>query len=146
MRSKKILALTVGASLALAVAPTMATGAPKAPKSGTWTFIDTTPDPSTAADSRPRCTQGDLPHSPADQNTATFKTTKKRSVFTVMSNNVADWAMELHDSKGNILATSDGPSPENPEGVTISLKKGTYTVYYCNWAGEPTITADWSIK
>lgn len=145
MRSKKILALAVGASLALAVAPTMATGAP-APKSGTWTFIDTTPDPSTAADSRPRCTQGDLPHSPADQNTATFKTTKKRSTFSVMSNNVADWAMELHDKKGNILATSDGPSPENPEGVTISLKKGTYTVYYCNWAGEPTITADWSIK
>ena len=143
MRNRKFSAVVVGVALVISVVPSLA-GA--APKSGTWTFIDLTPDPSTAADSRPRCTQGDLPTGPLDQNTANFKITKKRSTFSVMSNNAADWAMELHDSKGNILATADGGTPETPEGVTMVLKRGTYTVYYCNFAGEPTITADWSIK
>ncbi|MDQ3956667.1 MAG: hypothetical protein M3285_14110 [Actinomycetota bacterium] len=143
MRNHKFSAAVLGAALALSVVPTMASAGPK---TGTWTFFDTTADPSTAADGRPRCTQGELPHSPVDQNTQTFKITKKRATFSVMSNNVADWAMELHDKKGNILATSDGGSPEDREGVTMLLKKGTYTVYYCNWAGEPQITADWSIK
>jgi hypothetical protein len=146
MRNKKVLALALGAAMALAITPSMVGAAPKAPKSGTWTFIDTTPDPSTAADSRPRCTQGDLPSSPADVNVQTIKLTKKRQTFSVMGNNVADWAMELHDSKGNVLATADGASPETPEGVTMLLKKGTYSVYYCSFAGEPTITADWSVK
>jgi hypothetical protein len=145
MRSKKILALTVGAALALAVAPSMATGAP-APKSGTWTYTDVTPDPSSINDSAGRCVGRPVPSSPADVNVQTIKLTKKRSTLSVMSNNAADWAMELHDKKGNVLATSDQAAPEAPEGVTISLKKGTYSVYYCNFAGEPQITVDWSVR
>ena len=30
--------------------------------------------------------------------------------------------------------------------MTVLIKKGTYTVVYCNFAGEPTITVDWSYK
>ena len=146
MRSKKILALTVGAALALAVVPSFATAKAPAPKSGTWTYTDTTPDPTSAGDSAGRCVGRQVPASPADVNVQTIKLTKKKSTFSVISNNAADWAMELHDSKGNILAMADGASPETPEGVTIQLKKGTYSVYYCNFAGEPQITADWSVK
>ncbi len=145
MRSKKILALTVGASLALAVAPSTATGAP-APKSGTWTFTDVTPDPSSLTDSAGRCVGRPVPASPVDHNMETIKLKKKRQTFSVMSNNAADWAMELHDSKGNVLATADAADSTAREGVTILLKKGTYKVYYCNFAGEPQITADWSVK
>ena len=145
MRSKKILALAVGASLALAVAPSTATGA-RAPKSGTWTFTDTTPDPSSLADSGGRCVGRPVPASPVDHNMETIKLKKKRQTFSVMSNNAADWAMELHDKKGNVLATADAADLTAPEGVTILLKKGTYKVYYCSFAGEPQITADWSVK
>ena len=145
MRSTKILSMAVGASLALAVAPLTATGAP-APKSGTWTFTDVTPDPSSAADSGGRCVGRPVPASPVDHNMETIKLTKKRQTFSVMGNNAADWAMELHDSKGNVLATVDDADTFAREGVAMVLKKGTYKVYYCNFAGEPQITADWSVK
>lgn len=146
MRSKKILALTVGAALALAVVPSFATAKAPAPKSGTWTYTDVTPDPTTFADGSPRCSGGQVPAAPTDVNEQTIKLTKKKSTLSVLSNNAADWAMELHDSKGNVLATADGGTPETPEGVTILLKKGTYSVLYCNFAGEPQVTVDWSVK
>ena len=145
MRSKKILALAVGAALALALAPSTAVGA-GAPKSGTWTFTDVTPDPSSIADSAGRCVGRPVPASPVDHNMETVKLTKKRQTFSVMSHNAADWAMELHDAKGNVLAAVDAADPFAPEGVTMMLKRGTYKVYYCNFAGEPQITVDWSIK
>ena len=144
MRSKKILAVAVGAALALAVLPSLATA--KAPKSGTWTFTDVTPDPTSVNDSAGRCVGRDVPASAVDVNMQSIKLKKKRQIFSVMSNNAADWAMELHDSKGNVLATADGGTPETPEGVTMLLKKGTYKVYYCNFASEPQITADWSVR
>jgi hypothetical protein len=143
MRNSRTIAVALGAAMSLAFVPSTA-GA--APKSGTWTYVDTTPDPSSLNDSAGRCVGRQIPAGPADVNVQTVKLTKKRSVLSVMSHNVADWAMELHDSKGNVLATSDGATPETPEGVTILLKKGTYKVYYCNFAGEPQITVDWSIK
>ena len=86
MRSKKILALTVGAALALAVFPSFATAKAPAPKSGTWTYTDVTPDPTSAGDSAGRCVGRQVPASPADVNVQTIKLTKKRSTFSVMSN------------------------------------------------------------
>jgi hypothetical protein len=67
---------------------------------------------------------------------------KGRGTLTVVGKNKGDWAMEVRDKAGNVLAGSDGGSPVDAEGTVVSLAKaGTYSVVYCNLEGEPTTTA-----
>lgn len=139
------LALTA-ASASLSTA--FASPAAKAkPLKGTWSYLDTTPDPSVVANSNAseHC-HGKLPSSPVDVNSHTLKVTGP-GTLTVVGHNKLDWAMEVRDSKGNVLAGSDGSSPTSAEGAVVTLTKaGAYAVVYCSAEGEPSITADYTFK
>lgn len=116
---------------------------------GTWSFTDTTPDPTMSAlESAGRaqtgeCLAGSVPSSPADVNVHTIKLPRK-GTLTVTGHNKLDWAMEIADSKGHYLSGSDGGTPQVAEGTSYTVTKpGTYQVIFCNLTGEPTITADY---
>ena len=134
---------TAGAGLVPAFAAT-AKHKPK-PLKGTWSYTDTTPDPTVVAngDASSHC-HDNVPASPADVNSHTLKVVGP-GTLTVLGHNKLDWAMEVRDSKGNVLAGSDGSSPTSAEGAVVGLRKaGTYTVVYCSAEGEPTMTADYT--
>jgi hypothetical protein len=131
------------AAAALIVGALGAGAGAKPPKSGTWTFTDVTPNPSNFGE----CMNTTVPSSPADVNSYPLKVTKKTATLTLTSHNAADWAAEVRDSKGNIIASSDQPiGGSQAENMVVTLRKGSYTVSYCNWSGEPTITVDWALK
>ena len=113
--------------------------------SGTWTFTDTTPDPTVVANDATQHCETTVPAGPADVNSQAFAT-KKPGVLTLTSHNALDWAMEVKDSKGNIITGTDGGSPNDPENMVVSLSKGKYEVIYCNFSGEPSITVDYAFK
>ena len=140
MRTYRVLVTAAAAVLALGIIGSGAGAKP--PTSGTWTFTDVTPNPSNFGE----CMNTTVPSSPADVNSYPVKVTKKTAILTTTSHNAADWAAEVRDSKGNILMSMDGGTPETKENMVITLRKGSYVVNYCNWAGEPTITVDWSLK
>jgi hypothetical protein len=110
------------------------------PLSGTWSYTDTTPDPTVVAnsDGSSHC-HGKVPASPADVNSHTLKV-NGRGTLSVTGQNKLDWAMEVRDKAGNVITGNDGTSPTSAEGTVIGLKPGTYSVVYCSAEGEPTIT------
>ncbi len=141
MKTYRKFSLVLGAALALTALPSSA--APRLQNSGTFTYTDFTPNPTVFG----QCSGPEVPSAPVDVNEYEVKVTKKRMTLTTMSHNQLDWAAEIRDSKGNVIATSDQPiGGSQAENFTLSLKKGTYTVYYCNWSGEPQITVDWALK
>jgi hypothetical protein len=142
MRTYRVLVTAAAAVLALGMIGSGAGAKP--PKSGTWTFVDTTPNPSNFGE----CMNTTVPSSPADVNSFPVKVTKKKgAVLTTTSHNQGDWAADVRDSKGNIIATSDQPiGGSQAENFVLTLRKGSYTVNYCNWSGEPQITVDWTLK
>ena len=140
MRTYRIFATAAAAMLAVGM---IASGAgAKAPASGTWTYTDTTPDPTTLQNDATQHCEGTVPASPADVNSQPFKA-KKAGVLSLTAHNAADWAMEVKDSKGNIITGTDGANPNDPENMVVTLRKGAYEVIYCSFAGEPTITVDY---
>ena len=141
-------ALGMVAIAAAAATPALASPAKSKPKplKGTWSFTDTTPDPSGNANSSEamHC-NGRLPASPADVNAHTFKV-NGTGIFTAASHVVGDWSIQLRDAKGNVL-TGDDVNPPASEGIAgMTLKKGTYSLVLCNLEGAPTATADYSLK
>jgi hypothetical protein len=147
-RRGTVAALSLAAIGVAGVVPAVAAPAKAKPKplKGTWSFTDTTPDPSGNAESSDsmHC-RGKLPAGPADVNTHVLKV-KRTGTFTVLSSVVGDWAMELDDAKGNII-TGDDENPPSSEGIAgITLKKGTYKVVMCNLEGAPTASADYTFK
>ncbi|HEY7874701.1 MAG TPA: hypothetical protein VIG64_06220 [Actinomycetota bacterium] len=141
MRTYKLLVTAAATILAVGIIGPGAGAKPA--NSGTWTFIDATPNPSNFGE----CMNETVPSSPADVNTFPIKVTKKSATLTTVSHNQGDWAAEVRDSRGNILATSDQPiGGSQGENFALTLRKGSYTVSYCNWSGEPTITVDWALK
>jgi hypothetical protein len=144
MRTYRISVTAIAALLALGAFASMA-GA-RGGNSGSWTFTDVTPDPTVVTnDATQHCESAQVPSSPADVNSQTFKA-KTAGVLTLTSHNAADWAMEVKDSKGNIVTGTDGSDPNTPENMIVSLSKGSYEVIYCSFAGEPQITVDYSFK
>lgn len=117
----------------------------KGASSGTWTYTDTTPDPTVVANDATQHCEQQVPASPADVTSQPFKA-KSSGILTLTSHNALDWAMEVKDSKGNIITGTDGGSPDTPENMTVALTKGSYEVIYCNFSGEPSITVDYSFK
>jgi len=146
MTTKPILIAAVLAMGAAGAAPAIA--APTAPKpmKGTWSFTDTTPDPSGNAETGSNASHcsGKLPSGPADVNGHTFKV-KRAGTLTVESHVVGDWAIQLLDAKGNVI-TGDDVNPPASESLLMSLKKGSYTLILCNLEGAPTASADYSFK
>ena len=146
------------AALAVAVVgvagsvPALASTAPAKPKplKGTWSYTDTTPDPTVSvlntAESRGPTCQGALPAAPVDVNVQKIKVAGK-GTLSVNGANTLDWAMEVLDPKGKQIAVSDGGLPQDKEGVVVAISKpGTYSVVFCNLGGVPTATADYSYK
>jgi len=142
MNRRTTVAVAALLSAALTATPALAKSKPKKPKplKGTWSFTDTTPDPTPDAgsDNSVHC-HGKLPAAPSDVNAATLKVSRP-GTLTVNGNSVGDWAIEVRDPKGNSLAGDDS-NPPAQESVSVDLKKGTWTVFYCNLTGAPTATA-----
>jgi hypothetical protein len=120
------------------------------PLKGSWSFTDFTPDPTITVVAQakmvdPYC-HGTLPAGPSDVNAHSLKV-KGRGTLTVNGSNTGDWAMEVRDAKGRVLAGSDGSSPTTQEGALLTLAKaGTYTVVFCNLTGAPTAKATYTYK
>jgi len=146
------------ATLALAavgvagVVPAVAAPAKPKPKplKGTWSYTDTTPDPTvsvlnTAQSLGPHC-DGDLPAAPVDVNVHKIKVAGK-GTLTVNGDNTLDWAMDVRDPKNIQVASSDGSLPQDKEGVVVTITKpGTYSVYFCNLGGAPSASASYTFK
>lgn len=141
------------AALALAavglggVAPAFAVSDKAKPKplKGTWSYTDTTPDPSPDASvSGPASTHchGKLPASPVDVNSHTLKV-KGTGSLSVTAHVTGDWAMEIRDAKGHVVTGDDANPPAQEAIAGIILKKGSYAVVLCNLSGAPTATADY---
>ena len=141
MRRFAIIAL--GAVLAVAAIPSLASAGKN---KGTWTFIDTTPDPTVVTNPASQHCTGIVPAAPTDVNNQTFKATKKRGTLKLTAHNALDWAVEVRDKRGNTIAGTDGEDPTQAESLTVGLRRGTYTVVYCSFAGEPVIEVDYSYK
>jgi hypothetical protein len=141
MKTYRVFVTAAAAVLALGLIGSGAGAKP--PSSGTWTFVDLTPNPTNFGE----CMNTTVPSSPGDVNTFPVKVTKKTATLTTTSHNALDWAAEVRDSKGNIIASSDQPiGGSQAENLVLTLRKGTYQVSYCNWSGEPQITVDWALK
>ena len=152
-RRGTVAALAVLAVAAVGLSPAFATPAKHKPKplKGTWSFVDTTPDPSATVDAQtkgsdPYCHDAHVPAAPVDKNSYTIKVSGP-GTLTVLGDNTLDWAMELNDAKGTTLGASDGGLPQDAEGIVASIKKaGSYTVVFCNLGGGPTANATYSYK
>jgi hypothetical protein len=147
MHRRVTVAVAALATAALTASPALAMStAKKKPKpkpiKGSWSFTDTTPDPTVSAtsldDPSEHC-HGKLPAGPADVNTGTIKVSG-RGVLTVTGSVIGDWAMEVRDSKGRVLA-GDDENPPKSESTSVDLTKGTWTVVFCNLSGAPTASA-----
>ena len=140
---RRIAIIAVGAAIAVSVLPSTASAGKN---KGTWTFTDTTPDPTVVTnDASHHCT-GTVPAAPIDVNEQTFKAKKRRGTLKLTAHNAADWAMEVRDKNGTTIAGTDGEDPMQAESISVSLRRGTYTVVYCSFAGEPQITVNYSYR
>jgi len=148
MMSRPVLIAAVLALGAAGVGPAVASPAKAKPKplKGTWSFTDTTPDPSGNAEGTEalHC-NGKLPAGPADVNAHAFKV-KGTGVFTAIGHVTGDWAIQLQDAKGNVITGDDVNPPASESLAGITLKKGAYSLVLCNLEGAPTATADYTFK
>jgi hypothetical protein len=149
-RRGTIAALALLAVGAAGVTPALAAPAKAKPLKGSWSFTDTTPDPTvsvmnTAKSLGPHC-DGDVPAAPVDVNAHTLKV-KGKGTLTVNGANTGDWAMDVRDAKNKQLASSDGGFPQDKEGIVLAISKpGSYTVIFCNLGGAPTASATYTYK
>ena len=142
-------ALSLVAIAAAAATPAFASPAKSKPKplKGTWSFTDTTPDPSGNANTGSNASHcsGKLPAGPADVNTHKF-TVKGTGTFTAIGHVTGDWAIQLLDAKGNVITGDDVNPPASEAIAGMTLRKGTYSLLLCNMEGAPTATADYTFK
>ena len=122
------------------------------PVSGTWTYTDSTPDPTSDADIAHHCTNPathangqTTPPAPTDVNVQELKV-KKKGTLTLTGHGTGDWAVEVLNKKDVSIAGNDVNPPEFETLVASLPKKGTYKVMWCNLSGEPQITVDYTFK
>lgn len=112
---------------------------------GTWTFTDYSPDPTTTGPYEFHCHGQSPVTTPLDVNSQMVKL-KTRGVLELTAHNMLDWAVEVRDSKGDVISGTDGAgTPTTPENFELLLEKGKYEVVYCNLEGEPEITVDYEV-
>ena len=132
MRTRLVLVTAVGA----VVCGLMSTGAQAAPKGFTKTvaFTDATPDPSgNAASGDDHHCHGRLPQ----EAPIAVKIPGPGNVDVSTAGFVGDWALEVRDETGDVLA-GDDQNPPATESTSVRLKKAS-TIYIlpCNLAGSP---------
>jgi hypothetical protein len=122
------------------------------PVSGTWTYTDSTPDPTLDADTSHHCTNPathangqTTPPAPTDVNVQELKV-KKRGTLSLTGHVSGDWAVEVLNKKNVSIAGADVNPPESETLVTTLPRKGTYKVMWCNLSGEPQITVDYTFQ
>ena len=148
MNRRATVAVAALAAAALTTTPVLAKTKPKPkpkPIRGSWSFTDTTPDPTYAQTALSYDTQhchGKLPAGPADVNTHTI-TVSGKGTLTVDGSSTGDWGMELRDRKGNVITGAD-QNPPKQESVSADVGKGTWTLVFCNLTGAPTATASYT--
>jgi hypothetical protein len=130
--SRSTLALLVVAVVAVTAAPGLAAPKPK-PITQSVPFTDTTPDYSGWAVGPDSHCAGLLPREEAYE----FKAPAAGSLKVSISGFTGEWALDLRDAKGNVLAETDVLAPEQ-ETLTIKLRRpGVVNIGPCNLAGTP---------
>ena len=134
MRTLVVVAVVATAAVGTAL-PSAA--APARPKNFTQqvTFTDTTPDPSGNAESgnENHCS-GKLPQ----EAPISVKIPGPGDVDVTLSSVTGDWALQVKNAAGEVLAGDDVNPPE-AEATSVRLKKaGVIKVLPCNMAGAPT--------
>ena len=121
--------VAVGASAVSAVA------APPKPKPITKTYTATaTPDP-TSSNVGEIC---DPQVNPTARHSEPFKVPAAGTLLVKMANTL-DWSLAVRQG-GDLVASSDGATPETVEQVSVKFKKATsITIDSCNFAGEPSV-------
>lgn len=126
----------------VSLAPATAAGAK--PFKGSQKYTDVTPDATASAPgSGAGCDSlfpSQFPHEKGFQLTIPAAGKLKVDIT-----NVGDWALEIRDPKGTVVASSDGDMPEAIESATAKIKKaGKYTIIPCNLGGGPEVTVNYS--
>jgi hypothetical protein len=133
-----VLALVAGAT----IATNPASAKPKG-FSGSQAYTDATPDPSASAVSGAGCGSALPAQFPREAGIPVNIPAAGKLKVDVA--NKGDWALDILDPKGNVVASSDGDTPIAAEGTSTKPKKaGKYTIYPCNLGGEPTVTVTWT--
>lgn len=142
MRRTVVLTTGLAGITALALAaPALA--APPKPFTQSVTFTDSTPDPSgnTATGNENHCS-GKLPK----ETPISVKIPGPGDVDVSLSSVTGDWALQIQDADGNVLA-GDDVNPPGTEATSVRLKKAaTIKVLPCNLAGAPTAKVTISYK
>lgn len=126
------LALLVVAAVAATAAPGLAAPKPK-PITQEVPFTDATPDYSGWAVGPDSHCAGLLPREAPYE----FKAPAAGSLKVSISGFDGEWALDLRDAKGNVLAETDVLAPEQ-ETLTIKLRRPmVVNIAPCNLAGTP---------
>ena len=145
MHRRPVLAiLTAVAVGTVAMGPAVA--APKKPKpfKGSTTYTDNTADPTGSAPGSGAGCDSLLPSQFPREAPIPVKVPGAGKLKVSLAN-TGDWAVEIQDSRGVVLASADGDMPEAQESATAKTKKaGTYKIVPCNLGGAPTATVSWS--
>jgi hypothetical protein len=132
------------ALLAAAVGVSLGTSAHAGPPKGftkTVDFTDATPDPSgnAGATNQDHCS-GKLPQ----ETPISVKIPGKGSVDITLGGFQGDWALQVKDPSGEILA-GDDVNPPGYESTSVTLKKaGTILILPCNLEGTPQGTVTYA--
>jgi hypothetical protein len=130
--SRRTLALLVVATVAATAAPGLAAPKPK-PITQEVPFTDATPDYSGWAVGPDSHCAGLLPREAPHE----FQVPAAGSLKVSISGFTGEWALDLRDAKGNVLAETDVLAPEQ-ETLTIKLRRpGVVNIAPCNLAGTP---------
>jgi hypothetical protein len=129
----------------VAVGPAGAATKPKPkPFKGSKSFTDQTPDPSASAPGSPVGCDSALPGQYPREAPISVKLPAAGKLNVKLANQL-DWAVEILDPSGNVIASSDGADPNSVESATAKAKKaGTYKIQPCNLGGEPTVLVSWA--
>lgn len=142
MRTRLALVTVLAVGVALG---TTANAAPPKGFSKTVSFTDATPDPSgnTASGNEHHC-DGKLPQ----EKPLSITIPGPGTVDVSLAGFQGDWALQVRDAKGEVLA-GDDVNPPSYEATSLRLKKGTtIQILPCNLAGSPagTVTYTYTFK
>jgi hypothetical protein len=135
--------------LAATVAVALGTSANAGPPKGftkTVTFTDGTPDPTgNAASGNENHCSGELPQ----EAPISVKVPGPGTVEVSIKGFQGDWALQVKDAAGEVMAGDDVNPPDAFEATSVRLKKAaTINILPCNMAGTPQaeVTYTYSYK
>lgn len=113
------------------------------PITGSQKVTDTTPDPTASAPDSGEGCDTLIPQLPREAPVPIKIPGPGK--LKVSIDNKLDWAIEIIDPKGRVIASSDGDMPDVVESAIGKTKvAGTYKMLACNLGGEPEVTMTWT--